>query len=535
MLGRFGTPLALVLVGFWLRLGGARDHWLNPDEGLRHFIAKAPLAEAWELVLRNAHPPLFPAVSRFSSLLADDGVLWLRSTSLICGSLAIGVLYAAGRRLHGPLAGLTAAALLVVSPGAVAMSQVARPYALQLLGITAALLFAVRLLQTGDRRDLYAYAACITAAMMTHYGTFLVLSAMAGALWLGAGSERVGVTRRDVIRAHLPVAALLALLLWVHVLPRLWDSPLRTSAVEGWLSPHFGGSPSTLIGQTFGTFSYLAGPAFGGTLALVYGFSCVTCWWSGRRALVGASMALWAVALILATASLYPIGPIRHVLYLAPFVFLVIGVATAEWVARGPIAVASVTAGIGLWLWAGQPLEAALQLPPRTASTYAELNIHREEGFRAGEALRKLAHSPGDLVIDRSTAFTLAPVLGQALVAARPLGSTGIDEFQWGKRRVLMVNRWLLEVSVPARDPAAHLAHVLATVDLSGGNVWLVTARGPRLVGELDTFAKGSILSVMAGPTIQMIALDPERYRSALERDRGNTLMEEIGPRVDPR
>ena len=58
----------LTAVGFGLRLAEMRDYWISADEGLRHFIARAPIAEAVELVLANAHPPLFAALRRSAPL-----------------------------------------------------------------------------------------------------------------------------------------------------------------------------------------------------------------------------------------------------------------------------------------------------------------------------------------------------------------------------------------------------------------------------------------------------------------------------------
>ena len=142
-----------------------------------------------------------------------DGIFWLRTPSLVCGTLAIPVVYAAGRRLAGPVAGGIAAALLAFSPAAISMSQVARPYGLQLLLVSGVIATWLRAIDRRRARDLWVYSALATAALLAHYGSLIAIAATLA----GFAAERVrtgafSFPARDLAKAQLPVFAVLALL-----------------------------------------------------------------------------------------------------------------------------------------------------------------------------------------------------------------------------------------------------------------------------------------------------------------------------------
>lgn len=522
---RFALPAVLTAVGFGLRLAEMRDYWISADEGLRHFIARAPIAEAVELVLANAHPPLFAALLRLLAPLGD-GIFWLRTPSLVCGTLAIPVVYAAGRRLAGPVAGGIAAALLAFSPAAISMSQVARPYGLQLLLVSGVIATWLRAIDRRRARDLWVYSALATAALLAHYGSLIAIAATLA----GFAAERVrtgafSFPARDLAKAQLPVFAVLALLFAVHIGPRLWGSPLRVDAVETWLAPYFGATAGGLWRNALGVFAYLAGPALGGTCALSFAIA----WGIGARGGGSAARAAWlcaaafAVGMLLSATSLYPFGGTRHVTVLAPFVCLVAGVGVQRLVARGPLTVAAGTAVLTLWALFGAPIERALAMPRRGAATYPELQIAREEGEWARAQLEALSGTPGVLVTDRSTAFTLAPVFGDALAEAKPLGAGEVDAFTWGQRDVRMVGRWLLRVGPDAHPREAHLETALEAAPIAiGTEVSVLVSQGREIVSGFAALTRGGssqragVLGIEGKGHFQRLEIDPARYRAAI-------------------
>ncbi|MBD2122261.1 glycosyltransferase family 39 protein [Trichocoleus sp. FACHB-262] len=99
----------------------------------------------------SVHPPLFFCLLhswlRWINPLAQSWVWKLRSLPALFGVAAIVAIYGLNRVAYAPKAGLTAAALMAVSPFAVYLSQEARHYTLPMLLITLALLSLVQMQQ----------------------------------------------------------------------------------------------------------------------------------------------------------------------------------------------------------------------------------------------------------------------------------------------------------------------------------------------------------------------------------------------------
>jgi mannosyltransferase len=150
-------------------------------------------------------PPLYYALAWFWTQVTGTSEWGLRSLSALAGVLAIPVAYFIGRELRGSRTGLLAAAIVAVNPMLIWYSQEARAYALLGLFCALSLLFCVRALEDGRRRDFTWWGVFSALALATHY--FAVFPLIAEILFL--------VRRRG--RAILPglwivgaVAALLA-------------------------------------------------------------------------------------------------------------------------------------------------------------------------------------------------------------------------------------------------------------------------------------------------------------------------------------
>jgi mannosyltransferase len=127
-------------------------------------------------------PPLYYALAWFWTQLTGTGEFGLRSLSALAGVATVPVAYLIGLELRGRRAGLMAAALVAVNPMLLWYSQEGRAYALLVLLCAVSLLYCVRALQRGERRDFLLWGLASGLALATHY--FAVFPIAAEAIWL---------------------------------------------------------------------------------------------------------------------------------------------------------------------------------------------------------------------------------------------------------------------------------------------------------------------------------------------------------------
>jgi uncharacterized membrane protein len=127
-------------------------------------------------------PPLYYALAWLWTQVTGTGEAGLRSVSALAGVATVPVAYALGAQLSGRRAGIVAAALVAVNPMLIWYSQEARAYALFALLTALSLLYFVRALDGGRRRDFIAWGIASALALGTHY--FAAFPVIAEALWL---------------------------------------------------------------------------------------------------------------------------------------------------------------------------------------------------------------------------------------------------------------------------------------------------------------------------------------------------------------
>jgi uncharacterized membrane protein len=127
-------------------------------------------------------PPLYYAVAWVWTQVTGTGEFGLRSISALAGVATVPVAYLVGIELRGRRAGLMAAALVAVNPMLLWYSQEARAYSLFALLCAVSLLYCVRSLRRGRRRDFVAWGIASGLALGTHY--FAVFPLAAEAVWL---------------------------------------------------------------------------------------------------------------------------------------------------------------------------------------------------------------------------------------------------------------------------------------------------------------------------------------------------------------
>jgi mannosyltransferase len=127
-------------------------------------------------------PPLYYALAWLWTQVTGAGEVGLRSLSAVAGVATIPVAYLLGAELRGRRTGLIGAALVAVNPMLIWYSQEARAYALFVLLTAISMLYFVRALEQGRRRDSIAWGIASALALSTHY--FAAFPITAEALWL---------------------------------------------------------------------------------------------------------------------------------------------------------------------------------------------------------------------------------------------------------------------------------------------------------------------------------------------------------------
>jgi mannosyltransferase len=142
-------------------------------------------------------PPLYYALAWAWTQLTGTGEFGLRSISALAGVATVPVAFLLGSELRGRRAGLWAAALVAVNPMLLWYSQEGRAYALLVLLCAVSLLYCLRALRTGRRRDFVLWGVASGLALATHY--FAVFALVAEAAWLLRRRGRVGLPGFGVV------------------------------------------------------------------------------------------------------------------------------------------------------------------------------------------------------------------------------------------------------------------------------------------------------------------------------------------------
>ncbi|MFN8163490.1 MAG: glycosyltransferase family 39 protein [Solirubrobacterales bacterium] len=127
-------------------------------------------------------PPLYYALAWIWTQVTGTGEFGLRSLSAVAGVATVPVVYLIGLELGGRRAGLMAAALVAVNPMLLWYSQEARAYALLALLCAVSLLYCVRALRHGRRRDFTVWGIVSGLALATHYFAIFPILAEVGLL-----------------------------------------------------------------------------------------------------------------------------------------------------------------------------------------------------------------------------------------------------------------------------------------------------------------------------------------------------------------
>jgi hypothetical protein len=537
LLGGRWILVAALLLALVPRARGLGEWWLNPDEGIYYSIlTRQAFAGFWTEVTANAHPPLYYLILRGLGYLTWDFV-GLRAFSVVCGLGAVAAVWAAARELtrqahgagHGnPTRGLDASAraldpsargldarargldarargldlgvsgaiaglLVALSPGAIEMSQVMRPYMLQLALLAGGLWLLLRYRRAPSRRDLGWYVLLVSLALLTHYSSVLALGVFAGLVAVD-GVER-GLGRREwrlLAAAHLVPAAVVVTLYVVHLRPLGARAP-ADDALNGWLSFYMIDSPSGAWLSFLGYQSLVAIGWLRGPLALLLLAVPVVALARRDRIPAALTVGTFAVAIAAAAVDAYPLGSTRHSTWLIAFTAPVLGWLGSLVTRMAPKGALAVTAAVAALFAAGGPVGSALGAD-RAPWAPTDQVLTRADMSRMIDLVDPSAE-PELLVMSAQTFYLLLPFFpGERELAVFSADST-LFHFPYGERRVLVSQSWDFTAG-PDPRVADHLARALAranrafpelSLDARDEAVLLVGGWRPPLVDELTS------------------------------------------------
>jgi uncharacterized membrane protein len=161
----------LTALGAVLRFATLGDQAYHHDEIVTASrVLRVGFGHAMDAVgFSESAPPLYYALAWLWTQVTGNGEWGLRFLSALAGVVTIPVAYLVGRELRDARAGVIAAALVASNPMLLWYSQEARAYALLGLFCALSLLYCVRALQGGERRDFVWWGVYSALALATHY------------------------------------------------------------------------------------------------------------------------------------------------------------------------------------------------------------------------------------------------------------------------------------------------------------------------------------------------------------------------------
>lgn len=562
LVARHQGLIAVLVLALAVRLSGLGEWWLNPDEGIYYSIlTRESFSGFWDEVASNAHPPLYYLFLRGMGAIAWD-FLWFRAFTVLCGLAAVWTAWAVARSLagsgaRGTVAGLIAALAVAVAPGAVELSQVMRPYMLQVALLGGALFFLLRYLEgsrasdgsepdmegaapdpvlpgVGGRRDLAAYLVLVLLALLTHYSSMLALGAFGLVIvhdGLAHGTGRA--PWRRVFAAHVLPGLVLALVYLVHLRP-LMSSELADEALDGWLGPYMIDAPRDAWLAFLGFQHLLAQPWLRGFTALATLMALAASAFrrpgpegvDGRRpAVLIASGFLIAIAA--ASLGVYPLGATRHSAWLLVFVVPALGWFGAHVLSRSGRSALVWGGALSLLVLMSGPIGDAIGGP--YAPWAPNDRVLREESLTQVVDVLDPSASPELVVMSAQTFYLLLPFYPVEREAAVRSADGHLFHFRLGARRVLVSESWDFTAG-PDRTVQSDLAGTLSaaarafpelSLDQTAQAVLVIGGWRPPVVDRLVTAsaegARPFLVSAQSVPGFYAFLLDVPAVREAFE------------------
>ena len=344
--GRLLLPLALLALGFGLRLANAAHRFLNADEVLHYLLTlHGGLGRTYQASLAVNHPPLLILALHYWGRLGHSE-FFLRLPSVLAGTVFCWIMVCWLRRVRGDASAPISLALFSLAPPLVLISAEIRQYAFLLVFSAAALYFLDRSIEEHSPVAALLSGLTLSLALLSHFAALIIALTFGIYALLRFASHGF---ERPVFFAWvagqscaLGVVVFLFAYNWPAIKAR--NAPQAVAASYLRRSVFWPGeeSPWTFVGRnTIRVFHYFFDQGAVGALALVV-FLC------GIVLLVRAQPAVrtrqpssrqlailfglpFVVNPITGLLRLYPYGGSRHDVYLAIFAMPAMAVALAEW------------------------------------------------------------------------------------------------------------------------------------------------------------------------------------------------------------
>ncbi len=280
-LAALASPWSLVVIAVSIAVGALLRGW-NLDgldqragEVLTEERARAPLGTAIEsIAMPRNQAPLYFLMLR----VVPGGVLEFRLANVVLGVIAIALVFVAiAIVLRSPTIALWSGALFAVSPMAVLLSRIARPYPLLLvLGLAAVIAFFVLLRGHRTRVLWVAFTVLSALAFLTHYSALALILAQAVAIAFRRPLDRAFARAWAISQA---VAAVPVVAWAVYTLTAPRESGVGTD-VPG---PELLTLPRTIGNLALGTAIEWTWWVVPGTVAAAVGLAAGAVWAARRR------------------------------------------------------------------------------------------------------------------------------------------------------------------------------------------------------------------------------------------------------------
>jgi len=379
--------LALILItAVVVRIHGLASESFWVDEAASWAFSSMPFSELWGDIHRyEPHPPGYYSLLKLWSAVFGQGESALRGLSVLAGVLTVAMTFIAGRLMFsgsdGTWVGSLAATLVALYPTQIAYSQEARPYALQILGVSMVLLALIWWIKhpqalsrsmRGDvtlearrnRQAMALFACGLALAIWMHFTAVLLVGSMVGVAFV-----IIVLQAENRVRVAWKLA-LLSLLVFVMWLPGF---SLAVGALSQHVSQGFWLKPPTvrqvMYGLDFlvGSYGVASRPttqalavALGGVIA-ASGALAMMLRGQGRLALLlCAGIALPIAASVVVSYVVTPIFLPRTLLWVQIAFFLLVGSSVLifkRWKPRAAVVVLLLSAAFVLKLADTHPKE----------------------------------------------------------------------------------------------------------------------------------------------------------------------------------
>ena len=361
------VALAIVALGFLLRVRDAWGTFLTPDEALHFFIAnRASVDAVYRASLTQAHPPLLFFLLYGLRSFGNSEFL-LRLPSILTGTLFCWIFFKWLSRILGPTVGVVGLVFGALLPPMVSLTAQVRQYGLLLIFLISGAWFLERALAENSPRLMLLSALCLWLAMLSHYSAFLFIAVIGVYALLRMWRRGTSVQTAAAWVAGQAVALALAVFLYLTHVSKITGTTMAEQAFDGWLRKsyfHRGHNPFTfLVTRSFSFFQYISGQlVMGDIVALVFVAGIVLLLRSKTRMLRRGEERYQVTALLVlpfllnygvALFDLYPYGGTRHCVFLA--IFAITGVSICVVNISGHRAARAVAIGLAVvalcWLF----------------------------------------------------------------------------------------------------------------------------------------------------------------------------------------